>query len=42
VKNAAQSACDAKGLAFDSVDANVQGSKEIFSQLESILREQLS
>ena len=42
VKKATRSACSAKGLAFDSVDANVQGSKEIFSRLEDILREQLS
>ena len=29
---------NAKDLPFDSVDANVQGGREIFSQLESILR----
>jgi 7-cyano-7-deazaguanine tRNA-ribosyltransferase len=42
VKKAAKSACGAKGLPFDSVDANVQGSKEIFSRLEEILRELLN
>jgi hypothetical protein len=42
VKKTVKSACGAKGLPFDSVDANVQGSREIFSQLESILREQLN
>ncbi len=42
VKKTVKSACGAKGLPFDSVDANVQGAREIFSQLESILREQLS
>ena len=42
VKEAAQSACSTNGLPFDSVDANVQGSKEIFSRLEDILQKQLS
>jgi 7-cyano-7-deazaguanine tRNA-ribosyltransferase len=42
VKKACRSACKAKDLAFDSVDANVQGSKEILSRLENILRKQLS
>jgi 7-cyano-7-deazaguanine tRNA-ribosyltransferase len=42
VKKASQSACSSKGYPFDSVDANVQGSKEIFSRLEDILREQLN
>jgi predicted RNA-binding protein len=42
VKKASQSVCSSKGLPFDSVDANVQGSKEIFSRLENILREQLN
>lgn len=42
VKEASQKACAAKSLRFDSVDANVQGNKEIFSRLEEILREQLS
>jgi 7-cyano-7-deazaguanine tRNA-ribosyltransferase len=41
VKKASQKTCSTKGLDFDSVDANVQGSKEIFSCLESILRKQL-
>ena len=41
VKKASQKACGAKGLAFDSVDANLLGSKEIFSRLENILRRQL-
>ena len=42
VKKACKSACKAKSLAFDSVDANVEGSKEILSRLENILRKQLS
>ena len=42
VKKTVASACSGKGLPFDSVDANVQGSREIFSQLESILREKLT
>lgn len=42
VKKAAKSACTAKSIAFDSVNANVQGSKEIFGRLEEILRELLS
>lgn len=42
VKKACRSACKAKDLAFDSLDANVQGSKEILSRLENILRKQLS
>jgi 7-cyano-7-deazaguanine tRNA-ribosyltransferase len=41
VKKTVKSACNAKGLPFDSVDANVQGSREIFSRLEDILRKQL-
>ena len=42
VKKACRSACRAKGLAFDSVDADVKGSKEILVRLENILRRQLS
>jgi 7-cyano-7-deazaguanine tRNA-ribosyltransferase len=42
VKKACRSASKAKGLAFDSVDANVEGNKDILSRLESILRKQLS
>jgi hypothetical protein len=42
VKNACRSACIVKGAAFDSVDANVAGSKEILARLENILRRQLS
>ena len=42
VKKACRSACRAKGLAFDSVDADVEGSKEILIRLENILRKQLS
>lgn len=41
VRTAAETACNANDLMFDSVDANVQGSKEIFSCLEDILRKQL-
>ncbi len=42
VKKACKSACRSKGLAFDSVDADVEGSKEILVRLENILRRQLS
>ena len=42
VKKACKSTCIAKGLAFDSVDADVAGSKEILVRLENILRRQLS
>ena len=42
VKKACSSACRVKGLAFDSVDADVEGSKEILIRLENILRRQLS
>ena len=41
VKQESQKACSTKGLKFESVDASVQRSKEIFSRLEAILREQL-
>ncbi len=39
---ACRSACKARGLAFDSVDTDVAGSKEILARLENILRKQLS
>jgi 7-cyano-7-deazaguanine tRNA-ribosyltransferase len=42
VRKVCKQACKAKGLAFDSVDANVEGSKEILSRLENILRKQLN
>ncbi len=42
IKKAAAKACKTINLPFDSVNANVQGVRETFSQLESILREQLS
>jgi hypothetical protein len=42
VKKACKSACKARGLPFDSVDAEVAGSKEILGCLENILRKQLS
>ena len=42
VKNACRLACDAKGLEFDFVDANVAESKETLIRLENILRRQLS
>ena len=42
VKKACAKACKTPDLPFDSVDANVQGSRAIFSRLESILRERLS
>ena len=42
LKKACKSACRAKGLTFDSVDANVKGSKEILGCLEKIFRKRLS
>ena len=42
VKDACRLACSAKGLDFDSVDADVESSKEILVRLENILRRQLS
>ncbi len=42
VKRACKSVCRAKGLAFDAVDTNVKGTKEILAQLEVILRKQLN
>ena len=42
IKTACKSACKAKGLPFDSVDADVGASKQILVRLENILREQLS
>ena len=42
VKKACRSACKAKCFAFDSVDADLDGSKEILIRLENILRRQLS
>jgi len=42
VKKASAKACKTADLPFNSVDANVQGSREIFSRLESILRGHLS
>ena len=42
VEKACKSACKAKGLAFDCVDADVKGSKEILACLEKIFRKHLS
>jgi 7-cyano-7-deazaguanine tRNA-ribosyltransferase len=41
VKKTCRSACKEKGLAFDYINANVQGSKEILNRLEKVLRKQL-
>ena len=41
VKKACQQACNEKAVAFDSVEANVEGTKETLANLESILRKQL-
>ena len=41
VKNAVEAACSTKGLAFDAVDADAGGSKEILVRLENILQKQL-
>ena len=38
IEKACKSACRAKGLAFDCVDADVKGSKEILDRLEKIFR----
>jgi 7-cyano-7-deazaguanine tRNA-ribosyltransferase len=38
VKKACKQACTAKDIAFDSVDSNVEGSKEVLRRLEEILR----
>lgn len=42
IKKASAKTCKDMDLLFDSVDANVQGSREIFSDLERTLREQLN
>ena len=42
VKKTCIKACKTAHLLFDSVDADVQGSREVFGRLESILREQLN
>ena len=42
VKDAAAAACEAKGLAFDSVEADASATKEILGRLSNILRRQLS
>ncbi len=41
VKKACKSTCKAKGVAFDCVDTNVKGTKEILADLEAILRKQI-
>jgi 7-cyano-7-deazaguanine tRNA-ribosyltransferase len=40
VKKVCKQACKAKGVAFDSVDSNVEGSKEVLRRLEEILQKQ--
>jgi 7-cyano-7-deazaguanine tRNA-ribosyltransferase len=42
VKEASASACKKLGLMFDSVDANVEGTKELLTHLEEALRRQLT
>jgi len=42
IKKASAKASKTKELPFGSVDANVQGTKDTFSALEGILREQLN
>jgi 7-cyano-7-deazaguanine tRNA-ribosyltransferase len=42
VKSATAAACDAKGLAFESVDADASATKEILGRLSNILQKQLS
>ena len=42
LKKACIKACNASDVEFGSVDANVQGSRAIFSRLDSTLREQLT
>ncbi len=41
VEKACKSVCKSMGLAFDSVDTDVKGTKEILALLEDILRKQL-
>ena len=42
VKSAAATACAAKGLAFDSVEADASATKEILGRLSTVLRKQLN
>jgi 7-cyano-7-deazaguanine tRNA-ribosyltransferase len=42
VKEAAQQACGVKGLSFGCVDTNVEGTKEMLSHLEILLRKGLA
>ena len=42
IKSAAATACNAKGVAFESIDADASVPKEILGRLSSILRKQLS
>jgi 7-cyano-7-deazaguanine tRNA-ribosyltransferase len=42
IQKAAAKACEAKEIPFNSVDANVQSAKEAFSQLENMLRKQMT
>jgi 7-cyano-7-deazaguanine tRNA-ribosyltransferase len=42
VKDSCKSACKEKGLAFGSVEAGAEASKEILTRLEKVLRKQLS
>ncbi len=41
IEKACRSACKTKGLAFNCVDANVKGTKEILERLENIFRKHL-
>ena len=42
VKKTCMKTCKTADVHFDSVDANLQGSREVFNRLESILRKQLN
>ena len=42
VKEAAQQACEVKGLSFGCIDTNVEGTKEMLSHLENLLRKGLT
>ena len=42
ILNVCRSVCEARSLAFDSIDADVDRSKEILARLENVLRKQLS
>ena len=42
IKEAAKEACETKSLCFASLDANVEGTKELLGHLEAALRKGLA